>query len=106
VSQTRARSEPQACGERAGIALRLWGAVLSSSGVALGLYCLFFLPAQCRLIGYVAAALFIPTGGWLLFASLRGRKSDLLGLSASQTADTAATVIAGQVVDKVIDNLG
>jgi hypothetical protein len=103
--EARRISAPQPRDDRAGIALRLWGVILSLFGVALGLCGLLLVPEQCRLIGCVAAGLFIPAGGWLLFASLRGRQSDLQDLSASKMADTGATDIVGQVLGRVIDDV-
>jgi hypothetical protein len=74
--------------------------------MGLGLGSLALMPDQCRFLGYVAAALIVPAGAWLFFASIRGRKSDLSGVSGPEVADASVTEIAGQVVSDAIDNVG
>lgn len=60
------------------------------------------MPENCRILGYIAGGVFVPLSGWLLFISLRGRKSDLQGLSGGEALDTAASAVASEVVDKLL----
>ena len=71
----------------------------------MGAFGAFGLPEECRLIGYLAAGLFVPAGGLLVFVSLRGRRSDLHGLTGRDTLDAAASGAAGHVVGEVIDKM-
>ena len=87
------------------LARRVWGLCVGVLALGLGLVGLFAMPDNCRILSYIAAAIVIPGGLWVIFASLRGRKSDLEDLSLANTADTAATEVAGSVLSEIIDKL-
>lgn len=88
---------------RARPATRIFGCGLGASVIGLGAVGLFGMPENCQIIGYIAAGLFIPAGAWLLFLSLRGRQSDLKGLTGPETADATASGAISRIVDEVID---
>jgi hypothetical protein len=99
---------------RAGIGLRAYVFSVGLAGIAMGLLGLFAMPekpAWCRWLGYIAGALFVPGGTFLLFLSLRGRKTDLQELTglttgkdvAKDSADAASSSVAAQITAGIID---
>ncbi len=44
--------------------------------LGLGMVGVFAMPQETRLIGYFAGSVLVLIGGWMLFVSLRGRRSD------------------------------
>lgn len=101
---------------RAGFGLRAYVFSVGLAGIAMGLLGLFAAPENpvwCRWLGFIGGILFVPGGAFLLFLSLRGRKTDLQELTgfttskdaARDSADTAATSAAAQITSEIIDRV-